>query len=209
MSFLTEDSLPEPQRQNLQRYLDSTLAQIVTAVAEARNLEAGAVRDLVDSAPYGGQQAVQLGLLDRLGYWDEVEAAVNLAAGTRLDDWLPLDAYQRSVPAPDEEAPVIALVQGEGPIVLAESENDPLFGRVAMAALDVAEALSAAIDDPAVAAIVFRIDSPGGTYAGSDTLCRAVQRASDLGNKEIVSIVRPKSARHAGRAGGGEHSYTT
>src|SRR3546814_3249673 len=86
-SFLTEDSLPEPQRQNLQRYLDSTLAQIVTAVAEARNLEAGAVRDLVDGAPYGGQQAVQLGLLDRLGYWDEVEAAVNVAAGTRLDDW--------------------------------------------------------------------------------------------------------------------------
>src|SRR3546814_7120401 len=103
MSFLTEDSLPEPQRQNLQRYLDSTLAQIVTAVAEARNLEAGAVRDLVDGAPYGGQQAVQLGLLDRLGYWDEVEAAVNVAAGTRLDDWLPLDAYQRSVPARSEE----------------------------------------------------------------------------------------------------------
>src|SRR3546814_2646829 len=61
MSFLTEDSLPEPQRQNPQRYLDSTLAQIVTAVAEARNLEAGAVRDLVDGAPYGGQQAVQIG----------------------------------------------------------------------------------------------------------------------------------------------------
>src|SRR3546814_14990015 len=56
MSFLTEDSLPEPQRQNLQRYLDSTLAQIVTAVAEARNLETGAVRDLVDSAPYGGSR---------------------------------------------------------------------------------------------------------------------------------------------------------
>lgn len=188
MSFLTEDSLPEPQRQNLQRYLDSTLAQIVTAVAEARNLEAGAVRDLVDGAPYGGQQAVQLGLLDRLGYWDEVEAAVNVAAGTRLDDWLPLDAYRSSVPAPDEEAPVIALVQGEGPIVLAESENHPLFGRVAMAALDVAEALSAAIDDPEVAAIVFRIDSPGGSYVGSDTIWREVQRASDLGKPVVVSM---------------------
>src|SRR3546814_7738988 len=45
MSFLTEDSLPEPQSQNLQRYIDSTLAQIVTAVAEARKLEAGAARD--------------------------------------------------------------------------------------------------------------------------------------------------------------------
>src|SRR3546814_12039860 len=53
MSFLTEDSLPEPQRQNLQRYLDSTLAQLVTAVAEARNLEAGAARDSTEERRVG------------------------------------------------------------------------------------------------------------------------------------------------------------
>src|SRR3546814_5733972 len=57
-----------------------------------------------------------------------------------------------------------------------------------MAALDVAEALSAAIDDPAVAAIVFRIDSPGGSYVGSDTIWREVQRASDLGKPVVVSM---------------------
>src|SRR3546814_7227664 len=77
MSFLTEDSLPEPQRQNLQRYLDSTVAQIATAIAGARNLEAAAVRDLIDRAPYRGSEAVQLGLVDRLGYWAEVEASVS------------------------------------------------------------------------------------------------------------------------------------
>src|SRR3546814_12217086 len=57
-----------------------------------------------------------------------------------------------------------------------------------MAALDVADALSAAIDDPEVAAIVFRIDSPGGSYVGSDTIWREVQRASDLGKPVIVSM---------------------
>src|SRR3546814_2209686 len=57
-----------------------------------------------------------------------------------------------------------------------------------MAALDVADALSAAIDDPEVAAIVFRIDSPGGSYVGSDTIWREVQRASDLGKPVVVSM---------------------
>jgi len=79
-------------------------------------------------------------------------------------------------------------VHGEGPIILAESENDPVFGRIAMGAVDVAEALAAAIDDPEVAAIVFRVDSPGGSYVGSDTIWREVQRARDLGKPLVVSM---------------------
>ena len=188
MSFLTEDALPAPQRENLQRYLDSIVLQIATAVAEARNLEAGAVRDLIDGAPYRGPQAVQIGLVDRLGYWDEVEAAVNAAAGTNLDDWYALGDYARSLPAPDETAPVIAMVHGQGPILLAESQDGPLFGSVTMAAVDIAEALSAAIDDPEVEAIVFRVDSPGGSYVGSDTIWREVRRARDLGKPVVVSM---------------------
>src|SRR3546814_18429072 len=65
MSFLTEDSLPEPQRQNLQRYLDSTVAQIATAIAGARNLEAAAVRELIDRTPCRGWEEVQHGPADR------------------------------------------------------------------------------------------------------------------------------------------------
>ncbi|GAB4371334.1 MAG: S49 family peptidase [Kiloniellaceae bacterium] len=188
MSFLTDEAMPPPIRENLQRYLDSALLQIATSIAEARNLEAAAVRRMVDRAPYRGQKAVELGLIDRLGYWDEVEDVVDAAAG---DDaaWLPLGDYARAAaPESDENAPVIALVHGEGPILLAESENDPVFGRVALGAVDVAQALAAAIDDPEVAAIVFRVDSPGGSYVGSDTIWREVQRARDLGKPLVVSM---------------------
>ena len=190
MSFLTDESMPAPIRRNLQRYLDSSITQIATAIAEARNLEAGAVRQLIDRAPYRGAQAVELGLIDRLGYWDEAEDAV-MAALTSPDGedatWLSLADYARAM-APAEDGPVIALVHGEGPILLAEGENDPLFGRVSMGAVDVADALSDAIDDPDVAAIVFRVDSPGGSYVGSDTIWREVQRARDLGKPLVVTM---------------------
>ena len=187
LSFVTDDAMPAPIRENLQRYLDSSLSQVVTAVAEARNLEAGKLRELVDRAPYRGTEAQSLGLVDHLGYWDEVEASVEERAGPEAG-WLSLRAYNRATVEEEAEGPVVALVHGAGPIVLAEGENDPVFGRVALGAVDIAEALAEAIEDPEVEAIVFRVDSPGGSYVGSDTIWREVQRARDAGKPVVVSM---------------------
>ncbi len=187
MSFLSEEGLPEPQRRNLQRYLDSVLSQIVTAAAANRNLEAAALRELIDRAPFRGTEAQELGLIDRLGYWDEVEAAVEAAAGPDVE-WLDLVAYRPEAPEADDDAPVVALVHGQGPILLARDGNDAVFGRDTMDAVDIAEALAEAIDDPEVKAIVFRVDSPGGSYVGSDTIWREVRRARDAGKPLVVSM---------------------
>jgi protease-4 len=187
LSFVTEDDLPAPQRENLQRLLDSSLDQVVAAVAEAREREADSLRALVDRAPYRGPEARELGLVDRLGYWDEVQSAVDDVLGPDVE-WLSLGDYTRSEPEPVSDGPVIALVHGEGPILLSGGENDPVFGRVVLGAVDIAEALSDAIDDPEVEAIVFRVDSPGGSYVGSDTIWREVQRARDEGKPLVVSM---------------------
>src|SRR3546814_16160295 len=57
-----------------------------------------------------------------------------------------------------------------------------------MGAIDVAEALATAIDDPEVVAIVFRVASPGGSYVASDTIWREVSRARPLGKPVVVSM---------------------
>src|SRR3546814_15805988 len=57
-----------------------------------------------------------------------------------------------------------------------------------MGAIDVAEALATAIDDPEVVAIVFRVDSPGGSSVASDTIWREVSRARTLGKPVVVSM---------------------
>lgn len=187
MAIFTETRLPEPQRRNLQRYLDSALTQIVTAVAESRNLEAGAVRALIDTAPHRGALAQQRGLVDRLGYWDQMSDAVLEAAGEEAE-LLSLADYARETEPEEAEGPIIALVHGIGPVVLDHGENDPVFGKVSMGAVDVRRALADAIDDPEIAAILFRVDSPGGSYVASDTIWREVQRARDLGKPIVVSM---------------------
>jgi protease-4 len=52
----------------------------------------------------------------------------------------------------------------------------------------VSDALSDAIDDTSVRAIIFRIDSPGGSYVASDTIWREVDRARTEGKPVIVTM---------------------
>ena len=77
MTFLTADRLPEPQRQNLQRLLESWLIQMIRDIAEIRHLDQGTVRALIDDGPYFAEVAREAGLVDRLAH--------KLPAGIRED----------------------------------------------------------------------------------------------------------------------------
>ena len=189
MNTFTDRSLPEPQRRNLQRLADSWMEQIVAAVAEARKLSPGEVRALIDRAPLSAAEAEEAGLLDRLGYWDELVEEIE---GRTVEDieLLPLRTYIAGTRGeePAEDAPRLALVYGLGPITLSRSQNDPVFGNVVFGSDTVAQAIADAIDDPDIEAILFRVDSPGGSYVASDTVHREVLRAKEAGKPVIVSM---------------------
>ena len=82
-----------------------------------------------------------------------------------------------------------SVVYGVGPVMRGGNSFDPLFGGGAtMGSKTVAGALRQAIDDPEVKAIVFRVDSPGGSYVASDTIWRETLRAKQAGKPVIVSM---------------------
>ena len=60
--------------------------------------------------------------------------------------------------------------------------------RRSMESSAVATAIRDAVDDTSIRAIIFRVDSPGGSYVASDTIWSEVQRARDLGKPVIVSM---------------------
>ena len=96
--------------------------------------------------------------------------------------------YARAVEvAPDRGAPVIALIQGVGQIQRGDSDYGALDGWV-MGADTIATALADAIDDPEVRAILFRINSPGGSAVASESIGRQVRRAGEQGKPVIVSM---------------------
>jgi protease-4 len=81
------------------------------------------------------------------------------------------------------------VVYGVGPVVRGSNSFDPLFGGgPTMGSKTVGGALREAIDDPKVKAIIFRVDSPGGSYVASDAIWRETVRAKAAGKPVIVSM---------------------
>jgi protease-4 len=190
-SSITEDRLPEAQRRNLQRLVDSWLEQWIDGTASARGLSPETLSALIDRGPLNAEAGLEARLVDRLGYWDEVADAALSAAGAESDFFGLKDYHGLLAEEPHDEDtsdPVVALVQAQGPIVLGNGQNDPVFGTVTMGSDDVASTIAEALEDPEVKAILVRVDSPGGSYVASDAIWREVRRARDMNVPVIVSM---------------------
>ncbi len=187
MNTFTDTGLPAPQRQNLQQMIDSWMDQIVADVAKDRELTPEAIRALIDKAPLSADEGKEAGLLDRLAYWDELTDEVTERTSEEME-LFGLRAYAAATRDETQEGRKIAVIYGLGPISLTTSENDPVFGSVVFGSDTVAKAISDAVDDEDVEAILFRVDSPGGSYVASDTVHRQVRRAKEKGKPVIVSM---------------------
>ena len=181
----TEKGFTAPARRNLQRLIDSLYDQFIADVARERRLEPAKLRQLVDSAPFGPQRAMDEGLVDKLGYRADAWDAAWQRAGTRnavgLDDYAAEPSRRRA-------GSTIALVRASGAIVSGRASDSPFDEEALANAEDVVDALESAASTPDVKAIVFRIDSPGGTYPAADAMADAVARARASGKPVIVSM---------------------
>ena len=191
-NVFTERGFTAPHREATERVVESMTGQLVATIAANRNLDPGAVRGLIDRAPLFATEALESGLVDRLGYRDDVYAALRSRTG---DDVVLqyIGRYRRSRLAqlssrvtaspPD----TVALVQVTGPIHLGRSRRQPLAANSA-GADTVTAALRAATKEDDVKAIVLRVASPGGSYVASDAIWREVAVARGAGKPVVVSM---------------------
>ncbi len=176
-----------PHREATQRVMESQFEQIVQGIAAARGLTPEAVRTVVDRGPFLGAEALQAQLVDHLAYRDEVYTALKTLVGTEAKP-LPLSAYLAAAGRPHVSGTTIALIYGVGAVQSGASDHDPLMESATMGADTVAAALRSATEHPEVKAILFRVDSPGGSYVASDTIWRETVRAREAGKPVIVSM---------------------
>jgi protease-4 len=182
-----EKSYTPPHREATEAVMRSQFAQIVRGIAERRQLPEGEVRTLMDRAPLSAAEAREAKLVDALDYRDEVYDHFEEQVGeepTRLD----VGDYLGRAGGPSGEGPVLALVYGVGGVRRGRSQYDPMRDEVSMGADTVTAALRDAAEDEDVRAIVFRIDSPGGSYVASDSIWRAVALARDAGKPVIATM---------------------
>ena len=191
--LLLRTGFTEAHREAATRLAESAYEQLVAGVAAARGLTEEQVRDLVDRAPLTAAEARDAGLIDRVGYRDEVYDDVRRRLGTE-PQLLFLDRYKKRATLERAVAKVtsrdrsyVALVEGVGGVAVGRSRRSGLSGHV-MGSDTVSAAFRTAVRDDDAKAIVFRVDSPGGSYVASDTIWRSVSLARDAGKPVVVSM---------------------
>ena len=183
--LFTETAMPAPLRQNLQQLTDSWLTQVVDGIAANRKKDAAVVRRWIDNAPWSAADAKKEGMVDELNYWDQAAA---VTYGVMADDAsVGIADYAAQIPDIKSTAPRVALIQGSGPVVLGDSKGDPFGDNENLGSDTIVKAFNDAIADR-VRAIIFRVDSPGGSYVAADAVWREVMRARELGIPVIVTM---------------------
>jgi protease-4 len=186
--------ITDPHREMTQRLADSVMEHLSAGIAARRGLDAGQMADAVARSPLPAARALELRLVDRLGYRDEVYAWLRSEVGTDGDvELLFASRYAARVDGNRvrqmrrRKDPVVGLVEVRGPIVSGRSRPGGVSGRAAGSDTVVA-ALGAAADSDDVKAVVLHVDSPGGSYVASDAIRRAVQQLRASGRPVVASM---------------------
>ena len=212
-NLFTQDRYTEAHREADSRLLDSLHNQVWKAVAESRHIKSAAVDALADKAPLLRDDAVTGRLVDRIGFRDEAYARISELVGAPgispetgdadsdpdAPPRLYLSRYAKATasrPGPQmpsipgrKSKPTVAVVTLHGPIVSGRGGPQGLpFGNSSAGGDTIAAALREAAADDSVSAIVLRVDSPGGSVTGSETIWREVNRIRESGTPVVASM---------------------
>jgi protease-4 len=191
--MFTRRGFSEAHREAVARLVESSFEVVVQGVSETRGLTVERVRELAGNGPLDARAAREAGLVDRIGYRDEVYTDLRRRIGP--DVALRFVSHYRpgrSLPHRVSRVvrlrrPHVAVLVGHGTIQTGRSGRSPLSGP-AMGSDHVGSALRSAARDPRVAAVVFRVNSPGGSYVASDAIWREVVRCREAGKPVVVSM---------------------
>jgi protease-4 len=185
--LFTRTGMSGEQREVTSSLLDDAFARYVGRVAKARGLTEVGFKALLDQGIMSPAEAQKAGLLDGLLYPDQLEEEAGKLVGQKVavrnipvEPLRVREAHWGSVRR-------IAVVRVEGDIVHGDNARDPFGAVTAVGSNPVVRAIRRAADDPRVAAIVVRIDSPGGDGTASDLIWRELYRARKEKKKPVVA----------------------
>jgi protease-4 len=211
---LTRSTASPENRAMTKRLLGSIYNQVITDIATARQKEPDYIEALVDRSPLFDTQALDSGLVDRLGYLDEmVEYSKENLSDEAKDDakLIELNLYAKRVAShkknnepsdrfsaakdkldkEDIKPSRIAVIYGSGAIMPDDGKRGrsaPMGTGPVLSAEDMVIALNTAREDPRVGAIIIRLNSPGGSATASESIAHAVRKAQEDGKPVLVSM---------------------
>lgn len=172
--YIRKNMSPE-NRVQMQMIADDMWAVLVNSIAESRNLDAKKLMYLADKLEITQpEDALKHNLVDGLLYEDEMDAkfaeyGVEKGADGKFNI-ISLGEYMTLAPiVPKFGAPAVGIVYAEGQVFDGAGEDDNIYS------INICETLRKAREDKSIKAVVFRVNSPGGSALASDVIWREVE----------------------------------
>lgn len=174
--FLDTQMTPA-QREADQSLIDSLYGQLTTQIASQRHLEANAISALINQAPFSAADGLHNRLLDKLEYEDQYDQRIKHYGGAKHQTVDYLSYVRTPLFSGLRSGGKIAVVYGSGEIDRGSGGYDPLLspGGSSMGSEPMTEAFQQVRDDDSIKAVIFRIDSPGGSVVASELIRREVE----------------------------------
>ena len=200
-NLFTEKDFTPSQREEDEALMGDMFDQIITQSAANRHLAADQMRAIVDRAPFTASEGLKSHLLDRLEYEDQFDERVKKYRGEHHET-IDASSYMRSSRPRFGGRNKIAVIYGLGAIQRGASGFDPILspGSTAMGSDDMVKAFKDAREDDGVRAVVFRVNSPGGSVIASELIRRAV---------ELTAAKKPVVVSMSGYAASGGYWVST
>jgi protease IV len=171
----TEKQFTPAHKEEVEGLLHSIYDQYLDGASKARGMDRAQFETLLNRGPFSSSAAVTNKIVDRLGYWDQLQSYFK----DRNRTWNPISLNRYRASMSNEGGSKIAVVHATGLIVSGDSGSTPGGGSV-MGGDSVAADIRTARTDYSVKAIVLRVDSGGGSVVGSEVIRREVELANQV-----------------------------
>jgi protease-4 len=182
------DNYTPAHRESQLSWMGSIYATALNTAAQDRKTDPAVLRKTMEAGPYLADEAKAHGLIDRVGQVKDAEKSILKRAGANAQ-MVEFTDYLRHKDRDRGSGPVVAVIEAEGPIVTGhDGSANPLSGGSTIYSDDISDAIYDATADKTVKAIVFRLNSPGGSDTASEQILAAVRAAKAAGKPVVVSM---------------------
>lgn len=172
--------MSDENREQVMTYMGSIWDQILKGISEERNISIKKLNELADNLTLrNAKSTVENGLIDELKYKDEILAELAELTYKSNDKNIENISLFKYTKVPDHrrkslEKNKIAVVYASGTVMMGEGEEGTIGSD------RISRAIREARKDSSVKAIVFRVNSGGGSALASEVIWREVKLAQEV-----------------------------
>ena len=182
--ILEREDMSEEDREQLECYIDDIWEPMVQEIAQARNILSDTLLELINKEVFfNSEKAMKSGLIDTVAYLYEMDDILERFLGKKVKRE-PIKKFLEREELPrawEKSKPKIALLIAEGSIVSGESGYDPtpIIGGKYMGSETMSKLLNKIRKDKSIRALVFRVNSGGGSALASEIIAKELKRVAE------------------------------